>query len=57
MYQELLAPIHSFLLEPTPDAWIQKAKQPENLPIILRDHLLCELKAAQSAMFLLKNTL
>jgi tRNA-(ms[2]io[6]A)-hydroxylase len=55
MYQELLQPIHSFLKCSTPDAWIEQAKRPVNLPVILRDHLLCELKAAQSAMFLLKR--
>jgi tRNA-(ms[2]io[6]A)-hydroxylase len=55
MYQELLQPIHRFLKCTTPDAWIEQARRPENLPIILRDHLLCELKAAQSAVFLLKR--
>lgn len=52
MYRDLLSPIHSFLLKPTPDAWIEEAKKKENLPIILRDHMLCELKAAQSAKVL-----
>ena len=51
----LLAPIHAFLRCETPDAWLEQARKPENLAIILRDHLLCELKAAQSAMFLLKR--
>ena len=55
MYQDLLAPIHSFLLCPTPNEWIEEAKKSKNLPLILRDHLLCELKAAQSAVFLLKR--
>ncbi|WGM02181.1 tRNA isopentenyl-2-thiomethyl-A-37 hydroxylase MiaE [Arsenophonus nasoniae] len=36
-------------------AGIDKASQPENLAIILCDHLLCELKAAQSAMLLLRK--
>ena len=53
--QELLAPIMFFLKCETPQAWIDKAKQPENLPIILIDHLVCELKAAQSAMFLIRK--
>lgn len=53
--QPLLAPIEQFLLCPTPDSWIVQAKRPENLNVILRDHLLCELKAAQSAIFLLKR--
>ncbi len=55
MYQELLAPINAFLGCPTPDSWVEQARKPENLSIILRDHLLCELKAAQSAVFLLKR--
>ncbi|MGX9415886.1 tRNA isopentenyl-2-thiomethyl-A-37 hydroxylase MiaE [Vibrio sp. WJH972] len=55
MYQELLQPIHSFLKCSTPDSWIEEARKPENLSVILRDHLLCELKAAQSAVFLLKR--
>ncbi len=55
MYHKLLAPIHAFLLCSTPDAWIEEARKPENLSIILRDHLLCELKASQSAIFLLNR--
>lgn len=54
-YQQLLAPIRQFLQCETPDAWVQKACLPESLPIILKDHLLCELKAAQSAMFLIRK--
>lgn len=53
--QELLAPILSFLKCETPQAWINEAVKPENLPIILIDHLICELKAAQSAMFLIRK--
>jgi tRNA-(ms[2]io[6]A)-hydroxylase len=53
--QQLLAPILSFLQCETPDLWIDKAKQPENLPIILRDHLACELKAGQTAMYLIRK--
>ncbi|MBU2872305.1 tRNA isopentenyl-2-thiomethyl-A-37 hydroxylase MiaE [Colwellia sp. E2M01] len=55
MYDNLLAPINAFLKYPTPDAWVEEAKKPENLAILLRDHLICELKAAQSALFLLKR--
>lgn len=56
MYDEkLLEPINNFLKCSTPDSWIEEARKPENLSVILRDHLLCELKAAQSAMFLLKR--
>lgn len=54
-YLNLLAPIHHFLRCPTPDAWIQQAARPDNLPIILLDHLHCELKAAQSAALLLRR--
>ncbi|ENU1228131.1 MULTISPECIES: tRNA isopentenyl-2-thiomethyl-A-37 hydroxylase MiaE [Providencia] len=54
-YAQLLAPIRQFLQCETPDAWVKKASLPENLPIILKDHLLCELKAAQSAMFLIRK--
>lgn len=55
MYTELLAPIHSFLMCETPDEWVEQATKKENLPIILIDHLICELKAAQSAMFLIRK--
>ncbi len=54
-FNKLLDPINQFLHCSTPDAWINEAKKPENLSRILRDHLLCELKAAQSAVFLLKR--
>jgi tRNA-(ms[2]io[6]A)-hydroxylase len=53
--QTLLAPILDFLHGPTPSEWIEQAKRPENLEIILIDHLLCELKAGQSAMYLLRK--
>jgi len=53
--QELLAPINGFLKCETPQAWIDEAVKKENLPIILIDHLICELKAAQSAMFLIRK--
>lgn len=54
-FQALLEPIHQFLQCSTPEAWIDEAQKPQNLSRILRDHLLCELKAAQSAVFLLKR--
>ena len=54
-YRALLAPIKSFLQCETPDSWIEKAIRPENLPILLIDHLICELKAAQSAMYLIRK--
>lgn len=54
-FADLLAPIHAFLRCATPDAWLAAARLPENLPVVLRDHMLCELKAAQSAMFLIRK--
>ncbi|TXH94749.1 MAG: hypothetical protein E6Q75_12120 [Rheinheimera sp.] len=41
-YAELLTPVHQFLLCRTPQAWIDKAREPANLPVLLQDHLLCE---------------
>ncbi len=54
-YSDLLAPIHSFLKCGTPDEWIATATKKENLDVVLIDHLICELKAAQSAMFLIRK--
>ena len=54
-HQQLLGPILSFLQCSTPDAWIDEAKKPENLPTILRDHLACELKAGQTAMHFIRK--
>ncbi|WDE13613.1 tRNA isopentenyl-2-thiomethyl-A-37 hydroxylase MiaE [Thalassomonas haliotis] len=53
--QQLLAPILDFLACETPKAWIDEAVKKENLPVVLIDHLICELKAAQSAMFLIRK--
>jgi tRNA-(ms[2]io[6]A)-hydroxylase len=53
--QQLLQPISGFLGCATPDAWLQQAAQPENLTTLLCDHLMCELKAAQSAMYLIRR--
>ncbi|NRD74722.1 tRNA-(ms[2]io[6]A)-hydroxylase [Shewanella sp. VB17] len=55
MYSELLAPIHAFLKCDTPDSWIAAAIKPENLATLLIDHCNCELKAAQTAMFLMRK--
>jgi tRNA-(ms[2]io[6]A)-hydroxylase len=52
---ELLTPINNFLLCSSPKAWVDEAIKPENLPVLLTDHLICELKAAQSAMFLIRR--
>ena len=40
---KLLAPILSFLKCETPQAWIDEAIKPESLPILLIEHLICEL--------------
>jgi tRNA-(ms[2]io[6]A)-hydroxylase len=40
-----LEPINKLLLCPTPQARIDEAIKPENLPNLLRDHANCELKA------------
>lgn len=52
---KLLAPIRTFLPCETPASWVEKAAKPENLDMLLIDHLICELKAAQSAMFLIRK--
>lgn len=54
-YLGLLSPINDFLRCRTPQLWIEQASHPENLPVILLDHLHCELKAAQSAALLLRR--
>lgn len=54
-YEELLAPVRTFLQCATPTAWLEHAAKPENLPVILKDHLVCELKAAQTAMLLIRK--
>ncbi len=51
----LLEPVNAFLQCNTPDAWLDEAKKEENLRMLLTDHLICELKAAQSAMYLLRR--
>lgn len=52
---ELLAPINTFLHATTPDEWVDEATKPENFSMLLLDHLICELKASQSAMFLIRK--
>ena len=54
-YNDLLEPIYGFLKCTTPESWIDEAKRPENLNTILIDHLMCELKAGQSAMYLIRR--
>ncbi|MET1218064.1 MAG: tRNA isopentenyl-2-thiomethyl-A-37 hydroxylase MiaE [Glaciecola sp.] len=53
--ETLLLPIKNFLGCATPQAWINEAIKPENLDVVLLDHLVCELKAAQSAMYLIRK--
>lgn len=53
--QQLLKPINAFLCCPTPSEWLNEAIRPENLPVLLIDHANCELKAAQTAMLLLRK--
>ncbi|WP_261815517.1 tRNA isopentenyl-2-thiomethyl-A-37 hydroxylase MiaE [Vibrio gallicus] len=55
MYQSLLTPIKQFLNCETPQAWLDEAQKPQQLSTVLIDHLLCELKAAQSAMYLIRK--
>ncbi|MCL1036710.1 tRNA isopentenyl-2-thiomethyl-A-37 hydroxylase MiaE [Shewanella submarina] len=55
MVDELLKPISSFLMCETPDKWVAEASRKENLPVVLLDHLMCELKAAQSALYLIRK--
>lgn len=51
----LLQPINKFLQCETPQNWLDEAIKPENLSVLLTDHLICELKAAQSAMFMIRR--
>ena len=39
---KLLEPILNFLHAPTPDAWLDEAKKPEHLKLLLIDHMICE---------------
>lgn len=42
--------IRSFLFCETPKAWLERARQPENLSLLLTDHANCEKKAASTAI-------
>ncbi|MBW8190399.1 tRNA isopentenyl-2-thiomethyl-A-37 hydroxylase MiaE [Neiella marina] len=55
MQTDLIQPIVEFLQGRTPEAWLTKASQPEQLPALLIDHCNCELKAAQTAMLLIRR--
>ena len=52
-YSYLLDDINSFLYCKTPDAWVAAAQ--DNLDTLLIDHANCELKAAQTAIYLLRR--
>ncbi len=54
-YAALVEPLLQFLHCRTPQAWIDEARKPENLPLLLTDHLTCELKAAQTAAWLIRK--
>ena len=54
-YQELLQPINSFLHCTTPQAWLEAATHKDNFEVLLIDHMICELKAAQTAMWLIRK--
>ncbi|MDN3610543.1 tRNA isopentenyl-2-thiomethyl-A-37 hydroxylase MiaE [Vibrio ostreicida] len=54
-YDSLLLPINRFLQCSTPESWVVEARKPENLKTVLMDHLMCELKAGQSAMYLIRK--
>ncbi|CAK9883753.1 MAG: hypothetical protein XXXJIFNMEKO3_00126 [Candidatus Erwinia impunctatus] len=51
----LLHPVRTFLHCTTPQGWLDEARKPQNLPLLLTDHLVCELKAAQTAMWLIRK--
>ena len=51
----LLTPILDFLKCNTPEEWLQEAIKPENFSMLLLDHLICELKASQSAMYIIRK--
>lgn len=53
--ETLAQPVQTFLRCPTPSEWIELACRPDNLDVLLLDHLHCELKAAQSAAFLIRR--
>ncbi|TEW53931.1 tRNA-(ms[2]io[6]A)-hydroxylase [Psychromonas sp. RZ22] len=53
--EKLLAPIKAFLHTETPQAWINKAKLVEHQSVLLIDHMICELKAAQTGMLLIRR--
>jgi tRNA isopentenyl-2-thiomethyl-A-37 hydroxylase MiaE len=53
-YPQILAPVLNFLQCPTPQAWIDKARDPANLPLLLTDHMVCELSRTDCALLVRK---
>jgi tRNA-(ms[2]io[6]A)-hydroxylase len=53
--QQLLVPIYEFLGCETPNSWVEQAKQPSQLSALLIDHCNCELKAAQTAILIIRK--
>ena len=53
--RQLTEPVRAFLKCPTPQAWLEEARRPQHLNALLVDHANCELKAAQTAIFLLRK--
>lgn len=53
--ESIMQPVYGFLKCRTPDSWIHEAAKSENLPALLVDHANCELKAAQTAIWLLRK--
>lgn len=51
----LLTPVRNFLSCETPDEWIEIARDPKKLNLLLIDHCNCELKAAQTALYLIRK--
>lgn len=53
--QKLIQPVQSFLLCATPEAWLLAAARPEQRQTLLVDHCNCELKAAQTAIVMMRR--
>lgn len=56
-FAELLQPVYQFLQCKTPAGWLAEAAKPERLPILLQDHLVCELKTFMCASNAYNNAL
>ncbi len=51
----MLQPINQFLHCQTPQQWVDAAIHKDNFSVLLIDHMICELKAAQTAMWLIRK--